>query len=68
MPDVKRLEVHSLIVSCQAHDDNPLRGATFMQAMARAALEGGANAIRADAPEDIRAIREICDKPLIGLY
>jgi N-acylglucosamine-6-phosphate 2-epimerase len=68
MPGVKRLEVHSLIVSCQAHDDNPLRGATFMKAMALAALEGGANAIRADAPDDIRAIREICDQPLIGLF
>jgi N-acylglucosamine-6-phosphate 2-epimerase len=68
MRGVKRLEPFSLIVSCQAHDDNPLRGSAFMQAMARAALEGGAHAIRADAPDDIAAIRAICDQPLIGLY
>jgi N-acylglucosamine-6-phosphate 2-epimerase len=62
------LQPKSLIVSCQAHDDNPLRGSEFMRAMALAALQGGADAIRADAPADIAAIREICDAPLIGLY
>jgi N-acylglucosamine-6-phosphate 2-epimerase len=62
------LRSKSLIVSCQAHDDNPLRGSEFMRAMALAALQGGADAIRADAPEDVAAIREICDAPLIGLY
>ena len=62
------LQPKSLIVSCQAHDDNPLRGPEFMCAMALAALQGGADAIRADAPEDIQAIREVCDAPLIGLY
>lgn len=62
------LEPQSLIVSCQAHDDNPLRGPEFMRAMALAALQGGADAIRADGPLDIRAIRSISDKPLIGLF
>ena len=65
---MRTLEPQSLIVSCQAHDDNPLRGPEFMRAMALAALQGGADAIRADGPEDIRAIRVVCDKPLIGLY
>ena len=65
---MRTLEPQSLIVSCQAHDDNPLRGPDFMRAMALAALQGGADAIRADGPEDIRAIRAACDKPLIGLY
>ena len=62
------LQPQSLIVSCQAHDDNPLRGPEFMRAMALSALQGGADAIRADGPADIRAIRQICDQPLIGLY
>ena len=62
------LEPRSLIVSCQAHDDNPLRGPEFMRAMALSALQGGADAIRADGPQDIRAIRAICGKPLIGLF
>ncbi len=65
---MRTLKTHSLIVSCQAHDDNPLRGSPFMRAMAMAALQGGADAIRADGVEDIRAIREICDAPLIGLF
>jgi putative N-acetylmannosamine-6-phosphate epimerase len=64
----RTLEPRSLIVSCQAHDDNPLRGSLFMRRMALAALQGGAHAIRADAPEDVRAIRAVCDAPLIGLY
>ena len=65
---MQTLEPQSLIVSCQAHDDNPLRGPEFMRAMALAALQGGADAIRANGPHDIRAIRAVCDRPLIGLY
>jgi N-acylglucosamine-6-phosphate 2-epimerase len=57
-----------LIVSCQALPDEPLHGASIMARMAVAAREGGAVAIRANSPEDIRAIREAVDLPLIGLY
>ena len=39
-----------LIVSCQALEGNPLKGAVFMSAMARAAVKGGAAAIRANGP------------------
>ena len=56
-----------LIVSCQARDDNPLTGSVYMRAMALAALQGGANAIRANGAEDIAAIRSITNKPIIGL-
>lgn len=56
-----------LIVSCQARDDNPLTGSVYMQAMALAALQGGADAIRANGAPDIAAIRQITDKPIIGL-
>ncbi len=38
-----------------------------MQAMALAALQGGADAIRANGAADIVAIRQITDKPIIGL-
>ena len=61
------LEKPCLIVSCQARDDNPLTGAIYMQAMALAALQGGADAIRANGAADIVAIRRITDKPIIGL-
>jgi len=57
-----------LYVSCQARDDNPLRGANFMVAMARAAVQGGASAIRAEGPTDIRAIKGAVDLPVIGLW
>ncbi|MFO7173754.1 MAG: N-acetylmannosamine-6-phosphate 2-epimerase, partial [Bacillota bacterium] len=57
-----------LIVSCQALEGEPLHGPGFMAAMARAAEMGGAVGIRANSPEDIRAIKAVCSLPLIGLY
>ena len=57
-----------LIVSCQALEDEPLHGADVMAKMARAAQMGGAAAIRANGPADIRAIKRAVDLPVIGLY
>ena len=57
-----------LIVSCQALEDEPLHGSKIMAAMAQAAKEGGAIGIRANSPEDIKAIRKQVDLPIIGLY
>jgi N-acylglucosamine-6-phosphate 2-epimerase len=57
-----------LIVSCQALADEPLHGPEQMARMARAAQAGGAAAIRANGPTDIRAIKRAVDLPLIGLY
>ncbi len=65
--DARFLDFPCLIVSCQAYDDNPMRGPTFMRAMALSALQGGAGAIRANGAEDIRAIREVTNAPIIGL-
>lgn len=56
------------IVSCQALEQEPLHSPSIMAAMARAAQEGGAVGIRANSPEHIRAIKEACDLPIIGLY
>ena len=56
-----------LIVSCQARPDNPLHGPMFMAAMARAAAEAGAIAIRANGAADIAAIRAAVDLPIIGI-
>jgi putative N-acetylmannosamine-6-phosphate epimerase len=64
MPSLPR---GALIVSCQAREDNPLHGAPFMAAMARAAAQGGAGGIRAAGPLDIAAIRAAVDLPIIGL-
>lgn len=57
-----------LIVSCQALEYEPLHGSHIMARMAVAAREGGAVAIRANSPDDIRAIRAAVDLPIIGLY
>ena len=56
-----------LVVSCQARADNPLHGAVFMAAMARAAAQGGAIAIRANGAADIAAIRAATALPVIGI-
>jgi N-acylglucosamine-6-phosphate 2-epimerase len=57
----------SLIVSCQARADNPLHGPVFMGAMALAARDGGAQAIRANGPEDVRSVTA-AGLPVIGIY
>jgi N-acylglucosamine-6-phosphate 2-epimerase len=58
-----------LIVSCQALPEEPLYGAEIMARMARAAKEGGAVGIRANTPDDIRAIKAtLPNLPLIGLW
>jgi N-acylglucosamine-6-phosphate 2-epimerase/N-acetylmuramic acid 6-phosphate etherase len=62
-----RLERGSLIVSCQARADNPLHGPVFMAAMALAARDGGARAIRANGPEDVLAVKA-AGLPVIGIH
>lgn len=57
-----------LIVSCQAPEGSPLHGPQFMAAMAQAAERGGAVGIRANGPEDIRSIKQVCSLPVIGIY
>lgn len=57
----------TLVVSCQARADNPLHGPITMATMAQAAEAGGAGAIRANGPGDIRAIRASTKLPIIGL-
>lgn len=62
-----KLERGSLIVSCQARADNPLHGPVFMGAMALAARDGGARAIRANGPEDVRAVKA-AGLPVVGIH
>lgn len=57
-----------LVVSCQAMDGTPLRDSRIMARIAKAALMGGAVGLRLNGPEDIRAVREFTDAPIIGLY
>lgn len=56
-----------MIVSCQALEDEPLHSSFIMARMALAAEQGGAKGIRANSAEDITAIKELIDLPVIGI-
>ncbi|UCC67823.1 MAG: N-acetylmannosamine-6-phosphate 2-epimerase [Armatimonadota bacterium] len=55
-----------LIVSCQAEEGEPFYAPESMARFAKSAELGGAVGVRAKEP-DIRAIREICSLPIIGI-
>jgi len=57
-----------LIVSCQVQHDDPVYSLDFVVKMAKAAQWGGAVGLRANSPDQIRAIKQSVDLPLIGLY
>lgn len=56
-----------VIVSCQAPEGSPLRRPAIMAAMAEAAAMAGAAGIRANGPDDVRAIRAVVDLPIVGI-
>lgn len=57
-----------LIVSCQVQHDDPIYSEDIVVKMAQAAKWAGAVGIRANSPEQIRAIKAAVDLPIIGLY
>jgi putative N-acetylmannosamine-6-phosphate epimerase len=56
-----------LIVSCQAREGEPFRDPASMARFAASVVAGGAAAIRARGPEDIRAIRKAVSVPILGI-
>ena len=68
MHPLKKQLKNKLIVSCQAEPDEPLGKPEYLAAMAKAVQIGGAAAIRAENPENIRAIMQTVNLPVIGLY
>ncbi|NOX88127.1 MAG: N-acetylmannosamine-6-phosphate 2-epimerase, partial [Calditrichaeota bacterium] len=56
-----------LIVSCQSDPPEPLAKPHILVAMAKAALMGGAVGIRANLPQNIRAMLKALDVPVIGI-
>lgn len=66
-PTVLGLIRGRLIVSCQAPDDSPMRETATIARLARAAVQGGAGALRINGVDDITAVRAETTLPLIGL-
>lgn len=56
-----------LVASCQALEDEPLHSSFIMSKMALAAKQGGALGIRANSKEDILAIKEEINLPVVGI-
>jgi N-acylglucosamine-6-phosphate 2-epimerase len=57
-----------LIVSCQAPVSSPLDDPYIIAAMAQAAVNNGAVAVRIDTPNHIKAVRAKVQVPIIGLW
>ena len=57
-----------LIVSCQAPVNSPLHDPYVISAMAQAAVNNGAVAVRIDTPSHIQAVRQKVQVPIIGLW
>lgn len=57
-----------LIVSCQAPVESPLHEPRIIAAIAQAAVNQGAVAVRIDTPDHIQAVRQHIDAPIIGLW
>ena len=57
-----------LIVSCQAPAESPMHQPEVIAAMAEAAVNQGAIAIRLDTPAHVKAVRQKISAPIIGLW
>lgn len=57
-----------LIVSCQASSGEPMYSPEALLLMAKASIEGGASAIRANGPLSVRQMKHFFKVPVIGLY
>lgn len=58
---------NGLIVSCQVPDDTAINTPEFIAAQALTVLQAGAAGIRAQGIQNVRAIAEVTQVPLIGL-
>ncbi|GBF80563.1 N-acetylmannosamine-6-phosphate 2-epimerase [Aphanothece sacrum] len=64
-----KLSKFSLIVSCQAPVDSPLHDPKIIAAMAKAAINQGAKAIRVDTPSHVEEVqKQLPYIPIIGLW
>lgn len=62
-----RLSRALVAVSCQATDDSPLAATPHIVALARAAVAGGASAVRIEGVANVTAVRHAVGVPIIGI-
>ncbi|WIY24576.1 N-acetylmannosamine-6-phosphate 2-epimerase [Parasedimentitalea psychrophila] len=58
---------NQLIVSCQPCTGGPMDRPSIVAALACAAVEGGATAVRVEGIRNVEAVRAACDAPIIGI-
>lgn len=58
---------NGLIVSCQVKKEDPQYQDHCIEALAKAAIWGGADGLRINEPQNIAAVRDITELPIIGL-
>ncbi len=56
-----------LIVSCQAEEGSPFNSPQFISAFAKAAEMGGAIGVRVRDSENVKAVAQVIELPIIGL-
>jgi N-acylglucosamine-6-phosphate 2-epimerase len=56
-----------LVVSCQAAETSPLHATEHIVALARATVLGGASGVRIEGVRNVQAVREVVDRPIIGI-
>jgi len=67
MCDIIKSLNKTVIVSCQAEENDPFNDPEHIALFAKAAQMGGAKGIRSEGLEKIKKIRQTVDLPLIGL-
>ena len=66
-PEVKAFLNQGLVVSCQPVDGGALDESYIVAAMAKAAIDGGAIAVRIEGADNVAATRKRIDAPIIGI-
>lgn len=57
-----------LLVSCQPEAQESFYNTAFVAGMAQAAMLGGAGGLRLSGPENIAAVKQMTDAPVIGIW
>lgn len=57
-----------LMVSCQPEAQESFYDTAFITGMAQAAVLGGAGGLRLSGPQNIRAVKALCNVPVIGIW